>query len=677
MDQQDFPHGYEEEDHFDEDTPEREGLDEERDSAPLPPAGTPAPRAGSHGSDLLPFILPPEGPPPSADSSFVKRSDGSGPATIPSFIRPPDDSVSGSSIPPFIIPPAPPAPGGDDLSSMPSGPDRVIGKEWGGASVSPDPQAWEHPATPVSPAAQASAPAALVPRTMTAQPPEAEPPSADAPPPTESGALPPLPPVPPSGLLSDWAFGRPSGGRAPRGRGPRKVRRTGRAPDPVAASARGRGKVKRIVALGVVVALTSGMLGYHFLVSKAPSDTALALSFQPGQTYRYHVHTFFDGKVHTPGTAVPERQSSTEDVSWRVLSVTGGIAKVSVDVTHRVAQSDGWPLKPSAPIHLVIRVAPDGRIITGGGVTIASGPGTFPFPGSDQVAPLLPQDAVSPGDNWSKDFDQQMPFGLGKINYSTENRFVRFDSLDGVRAAVIDTTATISFDVHIDFLKLARQAGRPAILKEIPQGSHPVFSYSGTAQMHQTAWLDPARGELLKSVGGGQVGMVMHLKDYTRSNLPRDGMIRFTGKVGLSVVRMSSPTPASPAAPATQPATGSAGGAPAATPATGPAAQAQDDSAQSDLRNALIAARMYFVDGSTYVGFSPQEAAGVEPGLRWSTSATAMQGQVSIREATATSILLVTRSASGRIFCMGEVVGSATAYGKTDARSVSDCRGGW
>jgi hypothetical protein len=104
--------------------------------------------------------------------------------------------------------------------------------------------------------------------------------------------------------------------------------------------------------------------------------------------------------------------------------------------------------------------------------------------------------------------------------------------------------------------------------------------------------------------------------------------------------------------------------------------KAADAATQTDLRNAIVAARVYFADNNSYVGFSPGAAAGYEPGLRYNVAPAAVRGQVSIRGASTSSVALVERSSSGAVFCAADQGGTVT-YGAVDAPTAAACLGGW
>jgi hypothetical protein len=104
--------------------------------------------------------------------------------------------------------------------------------------------------------------------------------------------------------------------------------------------------------------------------------------------------------------------------------------------------------------------------------------------------------------------------------------------------------------------------------------------------------------------------------------------------------------------------------------------EADDALTQTDLRNATVAAKTYFLDHNSYVGFSPGAAARIEPGLRYNVAPAAVRGQVSIRGATAQSVALVERSPTGAVFCLADQSGTVT-YGRVDAPTAAACQGGW
>jgi type IV pilus assembly protein PilA len=102
--------------------------------------------------------------------------------------------------------------------------------------------------------------------------------------------------------------------------------------------------------------------------------------------------------------------------------------------------------------------------------------------------------------------------------------------------------------------------------------------------------------------------------------------------------------------------------------------RAQNRAAQSNLRNAMTAAKAFYTDGETYVGFTPVVAAGVEPSLTWNAAAASTQNTVSIRDLSATTVTLSSLSASGTIYCMADIAGQ-TGEGTGEHLTAAACAG--
>ncbi|MBI2238036.1 MAG: hypothetical protein HYU54_05860 [Actinobacteria bacterium] len=99
---------------------------------------------------------------------------------------------------------------------------------------------------------------------------------------------------------------------------------------------------------------------------------------------------------------------------------------------------------------------------------------------------------------------------------------------------------------------------------------------------------------------------------------------------------------------------------------------------QSALRNALAAAKTYFTDCDSYEGLTPEALVSIEPSLTYNASPTAVEGEISIRDVTDTTVLLVAESSDGRVWCIADdVAADTTTYGTVDAKTVEECTGGW
>jgi hypothetical protein len=108
------------------------------------------------------------------------------------------------------------------------------------------------------------------------------------------------------------------------------------------------------------------------------------------------------------------------------------------------------------------------------------------------------------------------------------------------------------------------------------------------------------------------------------------------------------------------------------------ASGAQDEAAKSALENAVEAARTYAVSGS-FDGLTPGRGQSIEPSIRWAGDAPAKANVVSIDLAAGDQLVMSTKSASGKPFCIADDAGVAV-YGKVDgagATSATSCTGGW
>jgi len=106
--------------------------------------------------------------------------------------------------------------------------------------------------------------------------------------------------------------------------------------------------------------------------------------------------------------------------------------------------------------------------------------------------------------------------------------------------------------------------------------------------------------------------------------------------------------------------------------------RAQDRAAQSDLRNGLTAGKAFFTDGDSYTGFDAAELMAIEPSLQAIDGGTPAVGasEVHVKGVTGSTVVLVRRSASEALFCIGDSSTVGTVRGDTDAAAFANCAGG-
>jgi hypothetical protein len=410
--------------------------------------------------------------------------------------------------------------------------------------------------------------------------------------------------------------------------------------------------VKRPVVLLVVVALVAAAGAYFVLNRKSSAGgEALALSLVRDGSYSYDVHMEMGGTISAQGQQIPFNMQVDQTIGWRVESLeTDGTATITVSTKTGSARINGQLGPPLPSQTSTIRVAKDGRILSGGLEFRGFENSDFGsmVPGSNQFLPLLPDHPVKPGDTWTKRFDQDLPFGMGRLRYSVDSSLLRYETIDGKRNAVLLSTLRLPLDMSIDLRKFLGSSGDAG--KVIPAGTNPKMKFGGSLTMVQTAWFDQVHGELTRSSGDARFDMNIEFKDFPAQANP-GGPMHFTGTMSLQVLRRDTAPKLS--------------------------RKEQDAKAQADLRRALAAAKVRFTRANTYRGFTPVSANRLEPSLPFTSALKAKVGQVSIRVARKTAILLVTRSASGRVFCIADRIGHGVSYGRRDARRAVGCSGGW
>jgi hypothetical protein len=104
------------------------------------------------------------------------------------------------------------------------------------------------------------------------------------------------------------------------------------------------------------------------------------------------------------------------------------------------------------------------------------------------VSAVLPANAVKPGDTWSKNYDQANPGGTGTVHLTSQSKYLRNESIQGVTAAVVETTSTGSMDMSL---------GAPAAGSS--SSAFGGMSIKGTVTSDVTTWIDPSTHRMLKT----------------------------------------------------------------------------------------------------------------------------------------------------------------------------------
>jgi hypothetical protein len=252
-----------------------------------------------------------------------------------------------------------------------------------------------------------------------------------------------------------------------------------------------------------VLASCGGKLG-----APAPDrPTSLRLRFEPGQVVEYRselrgVQVFGTGPTPSGVTA-----EAVTDVTHRVVSVEpDGSATIEVDLDPVSASTNGRQTQlGSNPEPWRIVVAPQGAILDSTRpITLeadadpAGGPRVQANPsGAINPFPLLAAQPVGPGAGWSGGGQAPSPFGGGTVPLRLRSRVAGYEVVAGMPAAMIEGSVVMTLDVTVPADEYLEGTGQTAFAAELPDDA--AIDYDGELRYVQRVWLQPDRGQVLRS----------------------------------------------------------------------------------------------------------------------------------------------------------------------------------
>ncbi len=234
---------------------------------------------------------------------------------------------------------------------------------------------------------------------------------------------------------------------------------------------------------------------------------ALSLAFAKGDQYHYTLHLMSKETIDAGLMTMPVETDLTAKETWTVQSVdSSGVADVTLALTNinvRMSSNAGGSSTSTAITNIPIpvqelKIAADGRVLSADGISLSNIANYELFGGGYLLSAVLPDSAVKPGDTWSNSFDQANPSGTGSVHITTKSKYVRDETLKGVTAAVVETTAIDSFDL------IAGAGVPPVTASPLPAGQSPfLFSgpvtIKGTVTSDVTTWVDSGSHRILRS----------------------------------------------------------------------------------------------------------------------------------------------------------------------------------
>lgn len=269
----------------------------------------------------------------------------------------------------------------------------------------------------------------------------------------------------PSPLIVDDAFalGRPASRLAPAGI--YQAARAGWRPAFMAGW-----NTVHIAAAGVTaLAVLVGAI-WWFARTVGPDGTPLALPLRQNWSQSFRVNATMGATFETP---VSNLESNTElrgILNLAAPSLDGDEAKVRGVLHFSSLTANGRPITRPSRARASMRLAADGTVVRGGTFDL-------PLPASPVMLAAtglvthLPPHPVEPGDRWSDSREVQM--GKDRLRMESHSEFVGYRVVDGVRAAVLRGTRTLT--------TVNDPKGREA-----------------TISVEQTATFDPESGRILR-----------------------------------------------------------------------------------------------------------------------------------------------------------------------------------
>lgn len=291
--------------------------------------------------------------------------------------------------------------------------------------------------------------------------------------------------------------------------------------------------MKRLGFLAIVLVAACGSFG-------AQAHT-VSLAYKAGDTYKYGLHIVMKYTIAASGFSIPFNLDMSAKESIAVKSVdSSGTADLGITVTDmslKMAINGTTNTTTTTTAQsLDMKVAKDGRIVSINGTAFdnTSFGGVSGVQGG-LISAILPDNAVKPGDTWSKTFDQPNPFGVGSSHVTSNNTYLR----DENNAAVIESKINGSLNMSIDPSALAGQSGTPVVPSTGTAGGVQSISIAGTSTSDVTSWVDLSARRLVKTHSTGRVNATLKVNMAAGSTTPG-----LTGPVTIKGTQTLDLTPA-------------------------------------------------------------------------------------------------------------------------------------
>lgn len=241
---------------------------------------------------------------------------------------------------------------------------------------------------------------------------------------------------------------------------------------------------------------------------------SISLGYKTGQTFKYGFHVVMKYTVAASGMSIPLDMDLSAKQNVTVKSVdSSGTADLSVDINNvsiKMSMSGTTNTTTTNTGGTIdMKVAKDGRVLSVNGNAFGTSTALPGMTGTQGgvVSAILPDHPVKPGDTWTKSYDQPNPLGTSAIHATSNNTYLRDETLGGVKTAVIESKLKTSLDMTIDLSSMLGAAGAPSSTGGAPGAE--TLSMKGTSTSVTTTWIDTSARRIVKTHSTGSVNATL------------------------------------------------------------------------------------------------------------------------------------------------------------------------
>ncbi len=247
----------------------------------------------------------------------------------------------------------------------------------------------------------------------------------------------------------------------------------------------------------------------------------LSLAYSKGATYTYKVHMTLDETVDLGAITEPLKVDMTATETQTVKSVDStGIADITISLTAVNIKTTVGGVSSTTTTTVpteAVKVASDGRVLGINGLAFSGGSPFGAAGGGGTGSAIFPDGTVKPGDSWTKDYDQTNPLGTGSVHVTTTSKYLRDETINGTRTAVVQTTINTPMNMTIDFSTFGQMTGSDTTL---PITGIQGMAIKGTQMADATTWLDAKAHRLVKSTMSSKIDATFSFVMSAASTIP-------------------------------------------------------------------------------------------------------------------------------------------------------------